>query len=72
MIRLPKSVVSFGAVALVGGALTPAAPRAAHAFVSALVQVTNTAFSPVSNQDVDATGRHPCPRNSTSPSQDMC
>jgi hypothetical protein len=42
MIRIPKSVVSFGAVALVAGVLTLAVPRAAHAVAAALVQVTNT------------------------------
>jgi hypothetical protein len=59
MIRLPKSVVSFGAVALVACVATLAVPRAAHSFAAALVQVTNTAASPVMNQDVDALGRNP-------------
>jgi hypothetical protein len=59
MIQLPKSVLSFGAVALVAGVAMLAVPRAAHSFAAALVQVTNTAASPVINQDVDALGRHP-------------
>lgn len=57
--RLPKSVVSFGGVALLATVLTLAVPRAAHGIAAALVQVTNTAASPVINQDVDALGRHP-------------
>ena len=59
MIRIPKSVVSFGAVALVALVATLAFPRAAHGIAAALVQVTNTADNPVQNQDVDALGRHP-------------
>jgi hypothetical protein len=47
MIRLPKSILSFGAVALLAGVITLAVPRAAHAVAAALVQVTNT----VSTQD---------------------
>jgi hypothetical protein len=42
MIRIPKSVVSFGALVLAAGALTLAVPPAAHAVAAALVQVTNT------------------------------
>ena len=59
MSRLPKSVLSFGAVALVACGLTLAVPRAAHSFAAALVQVTNNADNPVQNQDVDALGRNP-------------
>jgi hypothetical protein len=59
MIRLPKSVVSFGTVALVAGVVMLAVPRAAHGIAAALVQVTNTSANPVLNQDVDALGRHP-------------
>lgn len=59
MIRIPKTVVSFGAVALAAGAFTLAVPRAAHSFAAALVQVTNNVDNPVQNQDVDALGRHP-------------
>ena len=42
MIRIHKSVASFGAVVLVAGFVTLAVPRAAHAVAAALVQVTNT------------------------------
>jgi hypothetical protein len=42
MIRIPKSVVSLGALVLAAGALTLAVPRAVHAVAAALVQVTNT------------------------------
>jgi len=52
MIKLPKSVLSFGAVALVASALTLAVPRAAHAVAAALVQVTNTAANPAITQSV--------------------
>ena len=50
MIRIPKSIVSFGALALAAGALTLTAPRAAHAFAAALVQVANTAANPAITQ----------------------
>jgi hypothetical protein len=59
MTKLPKSLLSFGAVALAAGVLTLAFPRAAHAVAAALVEVTNTRSNPVPNQDVDAPGRHP-------------
>jgi hypothetical protein len=59
MNRLPKSLLSFGAVALAAGVLTLAFPRAAHAVAAVLVEVTNTRSNPVPNQDVDAPGRHP-------------
>jgi hypothetical protein len=52
MIRLPKSVVSFGAVALVAGVLALAVPRAAHAVAAAMVLVTNTAANPAITQSV--------------------
>lgn len=52
MIRLPKSVLSFGGVAMVACLLTLAIPRAAHAVVAALVQVANTAAAPAITQDV--------------------
>jgi hypothetical protein len=52
MIRLPKSAVSFGAVALVACAATLAVPRAAHAVAAALVQVTNTTANPAVTQTV--------------------
>lgn len=51
MIRIPKSVVSFGALALAAGVLTLAVPRAAHAVAAALVEVTNTAANPAIIQD---------------------
>jgi hypothetical protein len=52
MIKLPKSVLPFGAGALALGALIVAAPRAAHAIAATLVQVTNTSASPAVAQDV--------------------
>jgi hypothetical protein len=52
MIRLPKSAVSFGAVALVACVATLAVPRAAHAVAAALVQVTNTTPNPAITQTV--------------------
>jgi hypothetical protein len=59
MTRLPKSVLSFGAVALAACVLTLAVPRSAHAVAAALVQVVNTRSTPVPNQDVDHPARHP-------------
>jgi len=59
MTKLPKSILSFGAVALAAGVLTLAFPRAAHAVAAVLVEVTNTRSNPVPNQDADAPGRHP-------------
>jgi hypothetical protein len=53
MIRIPKSVVSFGAVAVVAGGLTLAVPRAAHALAAALVQVANTPASPAITQSAN-------------------
>jgi hypothetical protein len=48
LIRIPKSVVSFGGLFLAVGVLILAIPRAAHAVAvaAALVQVTNTVASP--------------------------
>lgn len=51
MIRIPKTVVSFGALALAAGALTLAVPRAAHALAAALVQVINSTASPANTED---------------------
>jgi hypothetical protein len=51
MFRIPKSVLSFGAVAVAGGALTLAVPRAAHAIAATLVQVVNTTANPAITQD---------------------
>jgi hypothetical protein len=42
MIRIPKSVISFGGLFLAVGLITLAIPRAARAVAAALVQVTNT------------------------------
>jgi hypothetical protein len=50
MIRLSKSVISFGAVALVACVATLAVPRAAAAVAAKLVQVTNTAANPAITQ----------------------
>jgi hypothetical protein len=46
MLKLSKSVLSFGAGALAVVALMLAAPRAAHAIAATLVQVTNTPANP--------------------------
>jgi hypothetical protein len=51
MFRITKSVLSFGAVAVAGGVLTLAVPRAAHAVAAALVQVVNTTANPAITQD---------------------
>lgn len=72
MIRLPKSVLSFGAVALVASGLMLAVPRAAHAVAAALVQVTNTSASPVPIQDVDVPGRHPYQQTCSSTNSESC
>ena len=52
MFRVPKSALSYGAVAFTAGALMLAAPRAAHAIAATLVQVTNTPANPAVSQDV--------------------
>ena len=52
MIRIPKSILSFGALALTAGMLTLAIPRTAHALAAALVQVSNTPASPANTQDI--------------------
>lgn len=46
-----------GVVALTGMFGAALTPKAAHAVVAALVQVTNTSANPVPNQDVDNPGR---------------
>ena len=51
MIRSPKSVLSFGALALAAGVLILSVPRGAHAFAAALVQVSNTLGNPAITQD---------------------
>ncbi len=53
MFRPPKSVLSYGAVAVATGILMLAAPRAAHAIAATLVQVTNTAANPAITQGVE-------------------
>jgi hypothetical protein len=53
MMRLPKSVFSFGAVVLSAAILMLAVPRAAHAVAAALVQVTNTASNPAMTQSIN-------------------
>ena len=52
MVRIPKSMLSFGAFALAAGVLTLAVPRAAHAVAAALVQVSNTTENPAITQSV--------------------
>jgi hypothetical protein len=59
MFRLPKSVPFYGALAIAAGALILAAPRAAQAVASALVQVTNTVANPVPNLDAERIARVP-------------
>lgn len=51
MFRIPKSILSFGAVAVASGALTLAVPRAAHAIAATLVQIVNTTANPAITQD---------------------
>jgi hypothetical protein len=50
--RISKSTLSWGGVAVAAILFTLAVPRAAHAVVAALVQVTNTASSPVVAQGI--------------------
>ena len=52
MYRLPKTVSTYGAAAIVAAALLFAGPRAAHAIAAALVQVTNTPANPAVSQDI--------------------
>jgi len=52
MIRIPKSIFSFGALFLAVGVLTLAVPRAAHAVAAALVQVNNTTANAAITQNV--------------------
>jgi hypothetical protein len=52
MFRLSKSTLSWAGVAVAAILFTLAVPRAAHAVAAALVQVTNTASSPVISQDI--------------------
>ena len=50
--RISKSALSWGGVAAAAILFTLAVPRAAHAVAAALVQVTNTASSPVISQSI--------------------
>jgi hypothetical protein len=52
MFRISKSTLSWAGVAVVAILFTLAVPRAAHAVAAALVQVTNTASSPVISQGI--------------------
>lgn len=52
MIHIRKLALPFGGVVLVAGALTLAVPKAAHAVAAALVEITNTAASPVIAQGI--------------------
>jgi hypothetical protein len=52
MMRITKGMLSVGGAAVVAGVLILSIPRAAHAVVAALVQVTNTASNPVITQTV--------------------
>jgi hypothetical protein len=52
MIRLPKSALATGALAVSVVSLALTVPRSAHAVAAALVQLTNTVASPGNTQDV--------------------
>jgi len=52
MFRISKSAQCWGGVAVAAIFLTLAVPRAAHAVAAALVQVVNTASSPVISQGI--------------------
>jgi hypothetical protein len=49
-----RLLMVFGAIALTALLLELAAPKATHALVATLVQVTNTTANPVPNKDVDS------------------
>jgi hypothetical protein len=59
MLRLPKTLLPFGAGALALGILMLAAPRAAHAIAATLVQVTNTPANPVNVLDAGNPANEP-------------
>ena len=59
MIRTNRWMFSLIGLGLVALALVLATPRAVHAVVAALVQVTNTAASPVIASNMDDPGRIP-------------
>jgi hypothetical protein len=52
MFRISKSTLSWAGVAVAAILFTLAVPRAAHAVAAALVQVSNTASSPVISQGI--------------------
>jgi hypothetical protein len=52
MIRLPKLILPYATCALALGVVILASPRAAHAIVATLVQVTNTTANPAITQSV--------------------
>lgn len=52
MIRISKSIITLGGIAVAASLLTLAVPRAAHAVVATLVQVANTPSSPVIAQGI--------------------
>ena len=52
-------VMGSGGVVLALLCVILISPKAAHAMVAALVQVTNTRSNPVPTQDVDTAARHP-------------
>jgi hypothetical protein len=54
MLRLPKSVLTYGGTALAAALLALAAPRAAHALAATLVQVANTSANPAVTQNVSS------------------
>jgi len=70
MFRLPKTVPTYGAAAIVAAALVLAAPRAAHAIAATLVQVVNTTANPVPNLDAERIAR--IPYESTQTPQGNC
>jgi hypothetical protein len=58
--RLAKRMfMGLGVTALAALIVTLVAPKAVHAAVAALVEVTNTSSNPVPNADVNASGEEP-------------
>ena len=58
MLFLKRGLMAAGALALAAMLLNFVAPNGVHAAVATLVQVVNTAATPVPNRDVDAAGRN--------------
>ena len=54
-----RIAMAIGGTAVVALVLTLAAPRTAHAVLSALVTITNTPANPVPNRDVDNSANFP-------------